>query len=93
MEKEEEKEEEWVQNVSKVKVDSLPSPGMNFPILLLKVSRLPCSVQAHILMVVSQEAVPMAVPSGDTFNEETLFSCPYSTVILSHFRVSQRFTV
>ena len=31
-------------------------------------------VQAHILIVVSQDAVPMAVPSGDTFNEETLFS-------------------
>ena len=36
MEKEE-KEEEWVQNVYKAKVDSLPSPGMNFPILLLSI--------------------------------------------------------
>ena len=34
------------------------------------------NIQAHILMVVSQEAVPMAVPSGETFNDETLFSWP-----------------
>ena len=27
-------------------------------------------------MVVSQDAVPMAVPSGDTLREETLFSWP-----------------
>ena len=33
-------------------------------------------------MVVSQDAVPMAVPSGDTFREETLFSWPIIIIII-----------
>ena len=33
-------------------------------------------------MVVSQDAVPMAVPSGDTLREETLFSWPIIIIII-----------
>lgn len=45
------------------------------------------------LKVKSQEPVQIAVPSGETFRQETLFSWPYSMVILEHFNVSQTFTV
>ena len=36
-------------------------------------------------MVVSQDAVPMAVPSGDTLSEETLFSWPIIIIIMYYF--------
>ncbi len=37
----------------------------------------------------SQEPVPKAVPSGETFNELTRFSCPYKVATRDPFNVSQ----
>jgi hypothetical protein len=47
----------------------------------------------NTLRVKSQEPVQIAVPSGETFKQETLFSCPYNIVILEHLSVSHTLTV
>ena len=43
-------------------------------------------------MVQSHEPVPNAVPSGETFNVLTRFSCPYKVATRDPFNVSQTLT-